>query len=240
VGSGSGTLNPNPRTRTRSIGGRSGAPPTPQPEPQAATTTLSKNSPQQETPPAKSVSSVVAAVPERIGAADGWSRSPSRVSEDRWHADRPADPLASGSGARPQSTNPCAALRARSPASRSLLVHSDPVRKQELREGRVESNLHRLPSLPALEMLDLTGRILAACMALPLRMARSRTPIDAWNEQTRLLRSLADECQSVGFRMMVAGFVPLRQSSSTLRRKEHSRPPRRFQSTMGKTMTNVR
>jgi hypothetical protein len=131
-----------------------------------------------------------------------------------------------------------AGVKARSPASRSLRVHSDPIRKQELSEKRVERHAHRLPSLPTLEMLDLTGRIFAACMALPLRIARSRTPIDAWNEQTRLLRGIADDCQSVGFRMMTAGYVPLLQSSSALRRKK--RPPRRLQSTMGKTMSNVR
>ena len=90
------------------------------------------------------------------------------------------------------------------------------MRKQELREKGLESSEHRLPSL---EIFELMGRTLSAFMALPVRMARCRTPFDAWNEQTRLLRGIAEDCQSVTLRMMTAGVVPLARSRSTPRRR---------------------
>jgi hypothetical protein len=39
-------------------------------------------------------------------------------------------------------------------------------------------------------MLDLMNRTVTAFIGLPLRMARCRTPLDAWNEQTKLLRNI--------------------------------------------------
>ena len=106
--------------------------------------------------------------------------------------------------------------KARSPASRPLRAHSDPIRKQEWQEKGIERNAHGLPSL---EILDLMNRTVTAFMGLPLRMARCRTPLDAWNEQTQLLRNIAVDCQSVAFRMMTGGFVSLPQSRPRTRRK---------------------
>ena len=90
------------------------------------------------------------------------------------------------------------------------------MRKQELREKGPESSAHRLPSL---EIFELMGRTLSAFMALPVRMARCRTPLDAWNEQAQLLRGIAEDCQSVALRMMTAGVIPLSRSRSTQGRK---------------------
>jgi hypothetical protein len=106
--------------------------------------------------------------------------------------------------------------KARSPASKPLRAHSDPIRKQEWQERGLERNAHGLPSL---EILDLMNRTVTAFMGLPLRMARCRTPLDAWNEQTQLLRNIAVDCQSVAFRMMTGGFVSFPQSLPRTRRK---------------------
>ena len=106
--------------------------------------------------------------------------------------------------------------KVRPPASRPLRAHSDPIRKQEWQEKGIERNAHGLPSL---EILDLMNRTVTAFMGLPLRMARCRTPLDAWNEQTQLLRSIAVDCQSVAFRMMTGGFISLPQSRPRTRRK---------------------
>ena len=103
--------------------------------------------------------------------------------------------------------------KARSPASRPLRADSDPIRKQEWQEKGVAHGL------PHLEMLDLMNRTVTAFMGLPLRMARCRTPLDAWSEQTQLLRNIAVDCQSVAFRMMTGGFVSLPQSRPRTRRK---------------------
>jgi hypothetical protein len=103
-----------------------------------------------------------------------------------------------------------------SPASRPLRAHSDPIRKQERQEKGVKRNAHGLPSL---EILDLMNRSVTAFIGLPLRMARCRTPLDAWSEQTQLLRNIAADWQSVAFRMMTGGFVLLPQSRPRTRRK---------------------
>jgi hypothetical protein len=63
------------------------------------------------------------------------------------------------------------------------------------------------------------NRTVTTFMGLPLRMARCRTPFDAWNEQTQLLHNIVADCQSVAFRMMTGGFVPLPQSRPRTRRK---------------------
>lgn len=104
--------------------------------------------------------------------------------------------------------------KARPHASQPLRAHSDPIRKQEWHQKAVERNAYELPNL---EMLDLMNRTITAFMGLPLRMARCRTPLDAWNEQTQLLRNIVADCQSVAFRMMTGGFVPLLQSRRTRR-----------------------
>jgi hypothetical protein len=91
-----------------------------------------------------------------------------------------------------------------------------PCSKQEWQEKRVERNPHGLPSL---EMLDLMHRTVTAFMGLPLRMARCRTPLDAWSEQAELLRNIVADCQSVGFRMMTGGFVRLPQTRPRTRRE---------------------
>jgi hypothetical protein len=106
--------------------------------------------------------------------------------------------------------------KARSPVSRPLRAHGDPIRKQEWQEKGVERNAHGLPSL---EMLDLMNRTVSAFMDLPLRMVRCRTPLDAWSEQAQLLHDIIADCQSMGFRMMTGGFVPLPQSRPRTRRK---------------------
>ena len=106
--------------------------------------------------------------------------------------------------------------KARSPASRPLRTHSDLIRKQEWQENGIERNAHGIPSL---EILDLINRTVTAFVDLPLRMARCRTPLDAWNEQSQLLRNIAVDCQSVAFRMMTGGFVLLPQSQPRTRRK---------------------
>ena len=106
--------------------------------------------------------------------------------------------------------------KARSPASRPLRAHSDPIRKQEWQAKGIEGNARGLPSL---EILDLMNRTVTAFMGMPLRMARCRTPLDAWSEQTQLLRNIAADCQSVAFRMMTGGFVSLTQSRPRTRRK---------------------
>ena len=106
--------------------------------------------------------------------------------------------------------------KARSRAGRPLRAHSDPIRKQEWQEKEVERNADGLPSL---EILDLMNRTVISFMGLPLRMARCRTPLDAWSEQTQLLRSIAADCQSVTFRMMMGGFVSLPQSRPRTGRK---------------------
>ena len=82
--------------------------------------------------------------------------------------------------------------KARPHASRPLRAHSDPIRKQEWHQKAVERNAYGLPNL---EMLDLMNRTITAFMGLPLRMARCRTPLDAWNEQTQLLRNIVADCQ---------------------------------------------
>jgi hypothetical protein len=106
--------------------------------------------------------------------------------------------------------------KAHSPVSRPLRAYSDPVRKQEWQEKRVERNPHGLPSL---EMLDLMHRTVTAFMGLTLRMARCRTPLDAWSEQAELLRNIVADCQSAGFRMMTGGFVRLPQTRPRTRRE---------------------
>ena len=106
--------------------------------------------------------------------------------------------------------------RARSPASRPLRAHSDPIRKQEWQEKGIDRNAHGLPNL---EILDLMNRTATVFLDLPLRMARCRTPLDAWNEQAQLFRNIAVDCQSVAFRMMTGGFVSLPQSRPRTRRK---------------------
>ena len=106
--------------------------------------------------------------------------------------------------------------KAHSPASKPLRAHSDSIRKQEWQEKGIERNAHGLPSL---EILDLMNRTVTAFMGLPLRMARCRTPLDAWNEQTQLLRNIAVDCQSMAFRMMTGGFVSFSQSLPRTRRK---------------------
>jgi hypothetical protein len=105
-----------------------------------------------------------------------------------------------------RSTSGRRSQKARSHPSRPLRVHSDPIRKQERHQKTVEPNAHGLPNL---EMLDLMNRTVTAFIGLPLRMARCRTPLDAWNEQTQLLRNIVADCQSVAFRMMTAGLIPL-------------------------------
>ena len=106
--------------------------------------------------------------------------------------------------------------KARSPASRPLRAHSDPIRKQEWQAKGIEGNARGLPSL---EILDLMNRTVTAFVDLPLRMARCRTPLDAWNEQNQLLRNIAVDCQSAAFRMMTGGFISLPQSPPRTRRK---------------------
>ena len=106
--------------------------------------------------------------------------------------------------------------KARSRASRPLRAHSDPIRKQEWHQKAVEPNAHGLPNL---EMLDLMNRTVTAIMGLPLCMARCRTPLEAWNEQTQLLRNIVADCQSVAFRMMTGSVVPLPQTRPRTRRK---------------------
>jgi hypothetical protein len=106
--------------------------------------------------------------------------------------------------------------KARSPASRPLRAHSDAIREQAWPEKGKERNARGLPSL---EILDLMNRTVTAFMDLPLRVARCRTPLDAWNAQTQLLRSIAVDCQSVAFRRMTGGFVSLPQSRPRTRRK---------------------
>ena len=106
--------------------------------------------------------------------------------------------------------------KARSHASRPLQAHSDPVRKQKWHQKAVEPNAYGLPNL---EMLDLMNRTVTAFMGLPLRMARCRTPLDAWNEQSRLLSNIVADCQAVAFRMMTGGFVPHPESRPRTRRK---------------------
>jgi hypothetical protein len=106
--------------------------------------------------------------------------------------------------------------KARSPASRPLRTHSDLIRKQEWQENGIERNAHGIPSL---EILDVMNRTVTAFVDLPLRMARCRTLLDAWNEQSQLLRNIAVDCQSVAFRMMTGGFVLLPQSQPRTRRK---------------------
>jgi hypothetical protein len=95
--------------------------------------------------------------------------------------------------------------------SKPLRAHADLVRKQEWRE-RIDRNAHGLPNF---EMLGLMNRTVSAFMSLPLRMARCRTPRDAWTEQAQLLRTIVADCQSVAFRMMTGAVVPLRQPRST-------------------------
>jgi hypothetical protein len=95
--------------------------------------------------------------------------------------------------------------KARSHASRPLRANSDPVRKQKWHQKAVEPNAYGLPNL---EMLDLMNRTVTAFMGLPLRMARCRTPLDAWNEQSRLLSNIVADCQSLAFCIMTGGFVP--------------------------------
>ena len=53
--------------------------------------------------------------------------------------------------------------KARSPASRPLRVHSDPIRKQEWQAKWIERNARGLPSL---EILDLMNRTVTAFMGL--------------------------------------------------------------------------
>ena len=106
--------------------------------------------------------------------------------------------------------------KARSHASTPLRVNSDHVQKREWHQKAVERNAHGLPNL---EMLDLMNRTVTAFMDLPLRMTRCRTPLDAWNEQTQLLRNIVADCQSVALRMMTGGFVTVPQLRPRTRRK---------------------
>ena len=128
----------------------------------------------------------------------------------------PKAPSKSTSKRKRRSTSGRKLQKARSPANRPLRAHSDPVRKQEWQENGIERNAHGLPSL---EILDLMNRTVTAFMGLPLRMARCCTPLDAWNEQTQLLRNIAIDGQSVAFRMMAGGFVSIPQSRPRTRRK---------------------
>ena len=128
----------------------------------------------------------------------------------------PRPPSKSTSKQKRRSTPGHKLQKARSPASRPLRTHRDPILKQEWQEKWVERNAQGLPSL---EILDLMNRTVTAFMSLPLCMARCRTPLDAWNEQTRLLRNIAIDCQSVAFRMMTGSFVSLSQSRPRTRRK---------------------
>jgi hypothetical protein len=91
-----------------------------------------------------------------------------------------------------------------------------PYSKQEWQAKGIERNTH---GLPGLEILDLMNRAVTAFVDLPLRMARCRTPLDAWSKQTQLLRNIAADCQSVTFRMMTGSFVSLPQSRPRTRRK---------------------
>ena len=128
----------------------------------------------------------------------------------------PKAPSKSNSKRKRRSTSGRKLQKARSPASRPLRAHSDLIQKQEWQEKGIERNALGLPSL---EILDLMNRTLTAFMGLPLRMARCRTPLDAWSEQTQLLRNIAADGQSVAFRMMTGGCVSLPQSRPRTRRK---------------------
>src|SRR5437763_6575710 len=111
----------------------------------------------------------------------------------------PKTPSKSTSKRKRRSTSGRKLQKARSPASRPLRAHSDPIRKQEWQEKGIERDARGLPSL---EILDPMNRTVTAFVGLPLRMVRCRTPLDAWNEQTQLLRNIAVDGQSVAFRMM--------------------------------------
>lgn len=108
-------------------------------------------------------------------------------------------------------STPARKSQKRSPASRPLRAHRDPILKQEWSVKGARRDAHGLPNL---EMLGLMNRTASAFMSLPLRMARCRTPLDAWIEQGQLLRNIVADCQSVAFRMMAVGFIPLPQTRS--------------------------
>ena len=85
------------------------------------------------------------------------------------------------------------------------VAKADPVVTQELKGAHVPTaipTVYPVPFLPAAEWLGFMSRTVSTSLALPLAMMRSRTPLEVWAEQNKLLQNMFTDFQKVSVRAM--------------------------------------
>lgn len=95
---------------------------------------------------------------------------------------------------------PARARRKARSATAPLDVLRDPIRRQEVQRRRPKAPLRTpgndlVPDFPSHEFIQLMNRRAQALVELPLRIALSRTPFEAWRHQNQFMQDIVNDCE---------------------------------------------
>jgi hypothetical protein len=99
------------------------------------------------------------------------------------------------------------------PAAAPLDALRDSIRKQELdsKQGNKSTQARGngiTPLFPSPELFELITRRTKAIGELPLRIALSRTPFEAWRHQNQFLQGLINDCEFATLHLMKLAVPP--------------------------------
>jgi hypothetical protein len=106
------------------------------------------------------------------------------------------------------------AKRTAGTATARLDVQRDPVRKQEIHRRSASATSRArgddlVPGFFGDEFIQLMNRRAQALVELPLRIAMSRTPFEAWRHQNQFMQGVVDDWEFATLRLMHVVFAPL-------------------------------
>jgi hypothetical protein len=93
------------------------------------------------------------------------------------------------------------------PAAALLHATRDPIRKQELGSNRGNKSARArtngiTPLFTDRELIELMNRRAQALAQLPLRIALSRNPFEAWRHQNQFVRDIINDCEFATLHLM--------------------------------------
>jgi hypothetical protein len=110
---------------------------------------------------------------------------------------------------------------ARRPVSRKerpapLQALRDPIRKQEANSKRGSKSAQSrgndvTPLLSGRELIELMNRRAQALAQLPMRIALSGTPFEAWRHQHQFVQGIINDCEFATLHLMKLAITPFRR-----------------------------
>jgi hypothetical protein len=99
------------------------------------------------------------------------------------------------------------------PAAAPLHALRDPIRKQEADSKRGNKSARSrgngiTPLFSGRELIELMNRRAQALAQLPIRIALSRTPFEAWRHQNQFVQGIINDCEFATLHLMKLAITP--------------------------------